>query len=274
MTLFFIVDSFGNFEPAKAESYFDNFLFALETIDKPTLEYIEKLLQMGKNILIDSGVYAVVSAYSKKKGVPINRAFTMTPDKIDGFNDLYESYLRIITALKDRVWGYIEIDLGKTEDKIQTREKLERAGLKPMPVYHPLTDPPEYFDYLCEHYDRICVGQLAQTASDIRLKMICHIEMRRKKYPHLWIHYLGITISQYCYQFKIDSCDSSAWSQCVRWGKIDIRSLLKPVDCIEKRIFDFNDKDSRLKALKLSGLNFAFNKYDIENYLKETNADI
>ena len=54
----------------------------------------------------------------------------------------------------------VEVDQGGRENKIKTRARLEKMGLRPIPVYHPLNDGWDYFDYLAENYDRICMGNV------------------------------------------------------------------------------------------------------------------
>ena len=133
-----------------------------------------------------------------------------------------------LIEIGDKVWGYIELDQGGRENKIITRQKLERTGCRPMPVYHPLNDGWEYFDYLAERYDRICFGNIVQADRPTRLRLIHTAWERKKKYPKLWIHLLGMTANQWLLALPINSCDSSSWISSLRWGTLNAPAANAP----------------------------------------------
>jgi hypothetical protein len=273
MTLFFVVDdSISNFKNSEIENYLDNFLFPINEIDASNNEYITKLISMGKTLLIDSGIFSLCSEYASKNSIPLEQAFTVNPEKFDGFDKLYEKYIRVIGELKDNVWGYIELDIGGQENKKRIRAELEKKGLNPIPVYHPIGDDYDYFDYLCRRYNKICVGNLVNAATPVKNKIIWGIDKRRRKYPDLWIHYLGISLSECCFNFQIDSCDSSGITSIFRWRKIHSKALLRNCDCIQKKIFNYNGRIQREKAYKISAINVHSNIKTCQNYLEELNV--
>lgn len=182
------------------------------------LAYLDTWVDAGCSLLLDSGIFNLTMEHSRAHNVSMDVALTLAPDEIDGFDDLMASYLNIIDRYGDRAWGYIELDQGGRENKIKTRAKLEALGLRPIPVYHPLVDGWDYFDYLAERYDRICFGNIVQASPDMRRKLIATAWERHRKYPDLWIHLLGLTANTWLNAFPINSCDSSSWLSVVRWN--------------------------------------------------------
>jgi hypothetical protein len=184
-----------------------------------SLKQLGGYIDNGNAVFVDSGVFGLSTTHAKKHGVTMDVALGMAPDQIDGFDELFERYVTIMRQFGDRLWGYIEIDQGGRENKIKTRERLETMGLRPIPVYHPFNDGWDYFDYLAERYDRICFGNVVQADSVTRRKLIATAWERRRKYPNLWIHALGMTPSETTTAWPINSCDSSTWLSSIRWGE-------------------------------------------------------
>jgi hypothetical protein len=197
----------------------DNMLIAVNEIanDRGS-RLLEQMLGIVHNVLIDSGVYWLSTQHARAHDVSMDVALSMAPIEIDNFEWLFDSYVDIVRKHGDRAWGYIEIDQGGRENKLKTRAKLERLGLRPIPVYHPFNDGWEYFDYLAERYDRICFGNVVMADFSTRKRLLATAWERRRKYPHLWIHMLGLTPGDLLTAFPINSCDSSSWMTNPRWG--------------------------------------------------------
>ena len=94
---------------------------------------------------IDSGVFNLSTRHAAKHDLTMDQALALAPTEIDGFDELFAKYVRLVTELGDKVWGYIEIDQGGKANKIKTRARLEELGLRPIPVYHPFNDGWDYF---------------------------------------------------------------------------------------------------------------------------------
>lgn len=182
------------------------------------MEAVRRLIANGNQLFIDSGVFWLSNRHAERHKLTMDQALSMAPDQVDGFQALFDKYVTLLREIGDKVWGYIEIDQGGRENKIKTRAKLEALGLRPIPVYHPFNDGWDYFDYLAERYDRICFGNVVQADSATRKRLIATAWERRRKYPHLWIHALGMTASEVTGAYPINSCDSSTWLSGVRWG--------------------------------------------------------
>lgn len=189
-----------------------------EISTKKHIETIKGWLANGKKVFIDSGVYNLVNVHAREHNLTMDQALALSPEKINGFSELYDRYCKLIHEIGERAWGYIEIDIGGKDNKRKTRAKLEARGLKPIPVYHPLNDGWDYFDELASQYDRICFGNIVHAEQATRKRLLATAWERRRQYPHIWIHLLGMTPNEWLNAFPIDSLDSSSWLRLVRWN--------------------------------------------------------
>lgn len=214
-----------------------NYLVAINEIalggdDLPSLK---KIIDQGDNVFIDSGVFNLTMEHARKHNVHMDEALSIPPAQLDGFDKLFGKYVEIIGQLKDTCWGYIEIDAGGREEKIKTRARLEGLGLRPIPVYHPLNDGWDYFDYLAERYDRICFGNIVQANKELRVKLLLALYYRRSKYPGLWIHGLGIAPNTIINAIpSLNSIDSSGWIRGTQWGATNEYTLGRSIGSILK----------------------------------------
>jgi hypothetical protein len=215
--IYFIASGLGRLD--MAEEVNDYILIAVNELEGANAEtQLGDKLDRGKIVFLDSGIFNLSMTHARKHGVSMDQALAMPPDQIDGFQELYDRYIAIVTKHADRLWGYIELDQGGRENKIKTRARLEAQGLRPIPVYHPFNDGWAYFDYLAERYDRICFGNVVQADRETRKRLIATAWERRRKYPDLWIHLLGVTPNEWLNAYPIDSCDSSSWLANIRWA--------------------------------------------------------
>lgn len=183
------------------------------------LPRLQNLLNHRKKVFIDSGIFNLTNEHKRKHNISMDEALGLAPEDIDGFDDLFEKYVQINRQYGEQSWGYIELDQGGRENKIRTRARLEALGLRPIPVYHPLNDGWDYFDYLAERYDRICFANVVQADKVTRKKLIATAWERHRKYPNLWIHLLGYTPTEILYSMPVNSGDSSTWVSVVRWAR-------------------------------------------------------
>lgn len=214
---YFLASDIGS--QAQAAKAHDHLLIAVNEIrDDAALDMIASWIEDGKHVFIDSGVYNLTNEHARAHDLTMDEVLAMAPSQLDGFEALLARYVEVIQAVGDGSWGYIEIDQGGLENKRKTRAKLEGMGLKPIPVYHPLVDGWDYFDELAQQYDRICFGNIVQADRFTRRRLLLTAYERRRKYPDLWIHLLGITPNEWFAAYPIDSADSSAWLKNVRWA--------------------------------------------------------
>lgn len=238
----------------------DYLLVAVNEINtKEEIDHIEKWCDEGKRVFIDSGVFNLANSHAKTHDMSMDKALALAPDKIDGFGELFDKYCSLIDRLRHKVWGYIEIDQGGRENKIKTRARLEELGITPIPVYHPFNDGWDYFDQLGQNYDRICFGNIVQADRLTRLRLLATAWERRRKYPNLWIHLLGMTPNEWLNAFPVNSCDSSAWLRMIRWSTAyKAPSALKPFTSLHKNFaYNYDSEPSEQsgwhKAARLGG---------------------
>lgn len=185
--------------------------------DKRRVEFEELISAERNSVFLDSGIFNLSTQHAKRHGLSMDQALSLKPDQVDGYQELFDLYTSTILQYEDKLWGYVELDQGGKENKIKTRAKLESLGLRPIPVFHPVNDGWDYFDYLAQRYDRICVGNVVMANPAMRTKVFYEMHRRWQAYPHLWIHALGVTPGWHTTTFRPTSSDSSAWLTAIRW---------------------------------------------------------
>ena len=276
--LYFVASNARNLSYAEAVT--DNMLIAVNEIGSDAAEeWVRHIVRVpGKRLFIDSGVFNLAMEHARAHEVPMDVALSVAPDEIDGFDELFARYTRILREVGDRAWGYIEIDQGGRDNKIKTRKRLEDLGLKPIPVYHPLNDGWDYFDYLASRYDRICFGNVVQAEPDVRKRLIATMWQRKQKYPKLWIHLLGVSPYNIMFSFPSNSADSSSWLTHVRYANMVDFAMLQP---IMKLGLHFNYKlrseplseAGYIKASTLGAYSSVFMQNDWNHYLNRLSEE-
>lgn len=266
--VYFIASGTNSLE--QGQKSHNNLLIAVNEINSTEQEAsVTRWLADGKNVFIDSGVFNLAMEHARRHHVSHDAGLSMAPDEIDGFAELYDKYIDLIRRVGDQTWGYIEIDQGGRENKIKTRTRLEAEGLTPIPVYHPLMDGWDYFDYLAERYDRICFGNLVAANRATRLRLVATAWQRMRRYPNLWVHLLGLTPNEWLNAFPPSSADSSSWLAAVRWGRgCGERAALKPAGELHKNyLYQSGDTEGIDKAVQLAAHSAALNERNWRNYL-------
>lgn len=204
----------------KPERRPDHSLMALNDLIASTSEYeeLDLRLDQGGKVFLDSGVFNLANQHAIAHGISMDEALGLHPAELDGFAPLRRAYVDTVKRYEDRLWGYVELDQGGAERKRETRAGLEDEGIVPIPVYHPINDGWDYFDELCQTYDRICVGNVVQAMPSVRRRLLSTIWERRRAYPHVWIHLLGVTPGELVGTLPFDSCDSSTFVGSLRYG--------------------------------------------------------
>jgi len=193
-----------------------------DLISAKQVEMFEALVEAGSTILIDSGCFTLANAHANKHGIELIAALALPPERLDGYQALFDRYVEVMRAYGERSWGYIEFDVGGREIKTRTRTRLEAMGLRPIPVYHPFSDGWDYFDYLAQNYDRICLANLGTAPPATRKRLVATTWERARAYPDLYIHCLGLSASPLMVAYPLGSCDSSSWTSVERWGELRV----------------------------------------------------
>lgn len=194
-------------------------LVAVNEINTATHRALLDELCDTRVVLLDSGIYNLTVSHAQRHGMTMDEALILHPEEVDGFDALYDRYCELVTLYADRLWGFIELDLGGPEIKPQTRARIEAdTGLIPMPVCHLLSDGWEYYETLVSEYDRLCMGNLVKAAPSDRVRLLHAVYERSREHPEVWHHLLGVTPSPLLHALPIHgSSDSSTWLNGVRW---------------------------------------------------------
>lgn len=179
----------------------------------------ETYCRNGGRLMVDSGIFGIAMAAAERRGVSHNEGLNTPPDQIEGWQEFVASWSRCIDRLRHLCWGYVEIDLGGTEQKRRTRAMLEEQGYRPIPVVHPLTDGWDYFEELASTYDRLCIGNLVKSDHATRIELLRGVAERRRGRRVQWIHALGVTPSPQWLGVRTESCDSTAHGSHLRWAQ-------------------------------------------------------
>lgn len=179
------------------------------------VELVKAYSKGGSNLLIDSGIFGLAATAAKAKGISHVEGLMTPPTEIVGWDKFIGNWKSLISEVKNNCWGYIEIDLGGTKQKIETRKMLEADGFKPIPVIHPMSDGWDYFDEMANKYDRLAIGNLVQSNARTRYHILKTVHQRRQGKGVKWIHALGITASPLWLSAPTESCDSSALASCL-----------------------------------------------------------
>lgn len=179
---------------------------------------IDAVRSRASTMLVDSGVFGIASAASKATGRPLPECFATPYRQLDGWQGHWKRWTKVIDLLREDCWGYVEIDLGGVEGKRETREWVEEQGYRPIPVFHALADPWDYFEELAGTYDRIAIGNLVQASEALRFRILRRIRESRKGMPVRWIHALGVYPYAAFLACPTESCDASSPSAPLQFG--------------------------------------------------------
>jgi hypothetical protein len=236
------------------EVSYQDFLIAINELNDPLVEIIEATLD-EVNWFIDSGVYSLAMEHARRFNVSHDNALNLPPHEVWGYDTLFGKYVDYLGQFGNKIWGYIEIDFGGKDWKTKTREELEGMGLRPIPVYHPFADGWDYFDFLAEQYDRICFGNIVHAEAPVRKRLLATAWERKRKYPDLWIHFLGMSPNELISAYPADSFDSSSWLAVVRWNGFMSKAMMKNVGFMSKEYqhrLGGGDRANYDKALMMS----------------------
>jgi hypothetical protein len=200
-------------------------LVALNNLNVERLQTVDDWLTRGKRVFLDSGVFMLGMNHGRKHGLSFYQVLQLQPDQIDGYDKLWSFYREVVGRFGDRLWGYVEVDQGGTQAKIDNRSKMEAEGLFPIPVYHPFVDEPDYLPYLMQRYDRICLANVVQTPREERKRLLATVWKAAYDYPDVWIHVLGYTPDTLLNAYPMHSADCSTFLSGVRWGSSSDRAM-------------------------------------------------
>lgn len=271
--VYFIAGTKSNLR--EVQDYVESMLVAVNELGE-TDTLLEEVLGRGKRVLLDSGVFALSTTHAKAHDLTMDQALSTPPAEVDGFDALLAKWRRYVDTYGDRLWGYIEIDQGGRENKIKTRTMLEKWGYRPIPVYHPLNDGWDYFDYLAKRYDRICLGNVVMAENADRVRLLTTLWERRRKYPRLWIHALGYTPNQWMHAIPVHSADSSSWVSLQIWPAtagfrqmVDLALFGKVINITGQSGVPKDALDSQVRSARLCAAMAGLEVHNWRNHLNE-----
>jgi hypothetical protein len=163
-------------------------------------EIFAKYRHMAYSIILDSGAWSVA------QGTAIL--------SLEGFI----AYVEMNGRLFDRHFNF-DTDFGDNgfDNNIVHQIKMERAGLKPVPVVHNLFD--REIDYYVQSgkYDWIALGSRQTTNYDDLNYAVYRI---KKGNPNIKIHWFGGSKFEWLCQLPIASCDTTSWASTGKFGFI------------------------------------------------------
>src|SRR5690349_15259472 len=87
-------------------------LIAVNELMRPDWrDHLDRLIDEGHQILIDSGAFSIAAAHARKHEIALEEAFKMPLESLDGFPALMSRYKEVIGSYQEDVWGTVEIDL-------------------------------------------------------------------------------------------------------------------------------------------------------------------
>ena len=189
-----------------------NILLSFAYMSMDFWEIFAKCRHMIHSIILDSG------AWTAAKGTVLL--------SLEG----YISYVEMNGRLFDRHFN-LDTDFSDNgfDNNIVHQIKMERAGLKPVPVVHNLFD--REIDYYVQSgkYDWIALGSSQTTNFDDLQYAVYRI---KKGNPHIRIHWFGGSRFEWLCQLPIASCDTTSWAATGKFRSImfwnpDVQGLNK-----------------------------------------------
>lgn len=184
-------------------------------------------------------------------------------------------YISFIKEHQDCINVYANLDvIGSAEGTWKNQLIMEKAGLKPLPVYHFKEPIAWLLKYLDRGYDYLAIGGLVKAGNilpfldEIFMKHLC----ASSGIPKLKIHGFGLTSLKLMLRYPWYSVDSTSWVMTGRMGSIFMPSMRGG-----KFIYDENSwkivVSNRSPANKEAGKHFTtltkLEKKVVERYLDE-----
>lgn len=134
-----------------------------------------------------------------------------------------DDYIKFLHENKDKLDVYCCLDvLHNVEATWKNFEKMEKAGLHPLPVYH-IGEDIKYL-HRCLEYDYFCLGGMAlKSAPELRIPFLdktFSIICDKDGMPKSKVHGLGMTSFKLMRRYPFYSVDSTSWVLTAGMGSI------------------------------------------------------
>lgn len=166
------------------------------------------------HIFLDSGAF---SAFTQKDAIDL------------------DEYIDFVKEHKDKLEVYVVLDvIGDAEASWRNQAKMEKAGLRPLPVYH-IGEPLRYLQRCIDGYEYFCIGTTAVSVGggmntrvpfvDRCFSIICDTPDRM---PKAKVHGLGMMHPDFIWKYPWYSVDASTWKLNTGYGIIFVPSRHRP----------------------------------------------
>ena len=223
-----------------------NVLLSLADESKDWLAFLIDYRHMIESLVADSGAYSVANGTS-------NLTLAQVISHLKRWGHYYDLYFNFDTDFSE----------GGFDNNIAHQIKMERAGLKPVPVIHNFFD--EEIDYYIQSgkYQWLALGSRQSS----RFENIEHAVRRIKEgNPAIKIHWFGGSRYEWLVQLPIAACDTTSWVQAGAYGVIKYWNPQNP----ELDKTDYIYIGGRIRDLDPSLHHFVTYRYrkDLEAYLQ------
>jgi hypothetical protein len=223
-----------------------NVLLSLADESKDWLAFLIDCRHMIESLVADSGAYSVANGTS-------NLTLDQVISHLKRWGHYYDLYFNFDTDFSE----------GGFDNNIAHQIKMERAGLKPVPVIHNFFD--EEIDYYIQSgkYQWLALGSRQSS----RFENIEHAVRRIKEgNPAIKIHWFGGSRYEWLVQLPIAACDTTSWVQAGAYGVIKYWNPQNP----ELDKTDYIYIGGRIRDLDPSLHHFVTYRYrkDLEAYLQ------
>lgn len=238
---------------------------------KPMNEMMEMGIEKGVGIMMDSGAYSFHQFTHKKKHTKKSKSRYQLVDDLR--EKTVKHYVQFIKDNEGRFDFYVNFDYVKDAEKVYAMQKrIERMGIRPMPMFHGDATIDWLERYLEEGYDYIGLGSLKKARSTWRghqqfydevFDLISKYEVRGRQ---IKTHGFARTSMAMMFNWPWYSVDSSTWARAGGMGLIIIPS--------NKGIKTFHASNRAVSSGKSTHMLEGVSRKHIEQFVGERGFDL
>ena len=204
-----------------------NLLVAYPYLDRKIVDFVADH-EDEIRLLIDSGAFT-----AWKSGKPIR----------------LQHYQKFLSELPFSPFRYFTLDvIGDEKATAGNYETMRRCGFSPVPIFTRGADPASIDGYF-ETSDLVGIGGLVGT-NDAK----GYVNGIMKSVGDRRVHWLGFNALPFIARHRPYSCDSSTWSESVRFGKINVYLGAGKWKKVHRRDFDSRPPADVMRAIASFGI--------------------
>ncbi len=176
-------------------------------------------------VMMDCGAFTLAASIAQDRSITTHEVFAMTDAEMGApFVELCQTYKAALERWQDRLWGYIEVDMGSRPAREARRAQFIAEGFAPIPVHRYASDSWDELEDLASRHDRIAAGGMVKATPKDRALILCETARRLKNHPHCSLHSLGMTWTAGIAPYDFGSCDSTTWLNLTKYGEPHTRT--------------------------------------------------